>query len=71
MLLCQEVRPAEYVPLTGSPEVATVTFLIVPPDAVTVIGEPGSAALTPLPGVIVTAGPVGVGLAEGLADAPL
>ena len=47
--------------MTGSPEVATVTFFSVPPAAVTVMPVDGSADLTPLPGVIVTAGPAGDG----------
>ena len=48
---------------------ATVTFFSVPPDAVTVMPVLGSAALASLPGVIVTAGPAGVGFADGDADA--
>src|ERR1700735_5860174 len=68
--LCQEVRPVEYVPVTGSPEVGTVTFLSVPPAALTVIPVAGSAVLSPPPGVIVTAGPAGGGLAFGDAEPP-
>ena len=64
-MLCQEARPAEYVPVTGSPLVRTATFLSVPPAAVTVIPFDGSAPAAPLPGVIVTTGPAGDGLAAG------
>ena len=62
-MLCQEARPAEYVPVTGSPLVRTATLLSVPPAAVTVIPFDGSAPAAPLPGVIVTTGPAGDGLA--------
>ena len=48
----------------------TVTFLSVPPAALTVIPVAGSAVLSPPPGVIVTAGPVGDGLALADAEAP-
>jgi hypothetical protein len=43
--------------------------LSVPPAAVTVIPVDGSAVLSPPPGVIVTAGPVGDGLAFAAAPA--
>ena len=49
----------------------TLTFLSVPPDALTVIPFDGSAPRAPLPGVIVTAGPAGVGFADGAAAAPV
>jgi hypothetical protein len=43
-------------PVTASPEVRTVTWVSVPPAAVTVIPADGSACLAPFAGVIVTRG---------------
>ena len=63
-MLCQAVWSAEYVPVTGSPAVLTLTLRSVPPAAVTVIPFDGSA-FAAFPGVIVTTGPAG----EGLTDA--
>ncbi len=63
-MLCQEAWPAEYVPVTGSPAVLTVTLRSVPPAAVTVIPFDGSAFAAPFPGVIVTTGPAGDGLPD-------
>jgi hypothetical protein len=68
-VLCQDVRSAEYLPVTGSPWVLTSTFPNVPPAVVTVMPFDGSAAAAPFPGVIVTAGPVGDGDAEAEAAA--
>ena len=74
-MLCQEARSAEYVPVTGSPAVVTLTPCSVPPAAVTVIPFDGSAPRVPFPGVIVTTGPAGDGFAAAeawpLAAAPL
>jgi hypothetical protein len=58
------------VPATWSPAVVTSTLFSVPRAAVTVIPFDGSAALAPFPGVIVTAGPAGDGLAEAEAWPP-
>jgi hypothetical protein len=68
-VLRQEAWSAEYVPGTGSPPERTVTSCSVPPAAVTVIPFAGSAAFAPFPGVMVTAGPVGVGFA--VAEGPV
>ena len=68
-MLCQDAWSAPYEPVTGSPAVVTATFRSVPPAAVTAMPCAGSAPRALFPGVIVTTGPVGVGFAEGDADA--
>jgi len=54
-VLCQEVWSAANVPVTGSPEVVTVTWASLPSGELTVMPFDGSAPFAPLPGVIVTA----------------
>ena len=70
-VLCQEERSAANVPVTGSPEVVTVTWASLPSGELTVIPFDGSALLSPLPGPIATVGPAGDGLAEGETPAPV
>ena len=56
-LLCHTVPAALSVPVTGSPFVRTVTLLIVPPPADTVIPRFGAASTLPLVGTIDTLTP--------------
>ena len=58
------------VPVTGSPDVVTVTWASLPSGVLTVIPFDGSAPPALAPGVIVTAGPAGDGLADALAVPP-
>ena len=71
-LLCQAVRELLKVPVTArspvSPFPVTVTDLIVPLDAVTVIPLPGSAPVAPLAGVKLSC--TVSGDCECLADVP-
>src|SRR5207248_4033748 len=50
--LCQLAPPPLRLPVTGSPEVLTVTFVTLPLSAVTVMPSEGSTAWLPVAGVI-------------------
>ena len=51
-MLCHTVPAALSVPLTGSPLVRTMTLLILPPSALTVIPRYGAVSVLPLAGMI-------------------
>ena len=70
-MLCQEVPDALSAPLTGSPAVATVTWVILPRAAVTVTPRPGLAFLVPFAGVMVSCAPAADVLAAGAPGPPV